>query len=154
VPALDLTDDELAAVIAALKEKLDRDHYPRAPRLEPFRTALAKLDPKSTPRPVAPRPLLPQAMRTRGTRRQRVAGGVITLAEMRAKGMTMLKVPCHRCDRRGRLRIERLIAGHGTGVLDLRAIIAADRHGCGIDLRTLRRAVPRAATLALDARSG
>jgi hypothetical protein len=49
MPVLDLTDDELAAVIAALKEKLDRDRHPRAPRLEPFRAALAKLDPKSTP---------------------------------------------------------------------------------------------------------
>jgi len=47
MPILDLTDDELAAVIAALKEKLDRDRYPRAPRLKPFRAALAKLDPKS-----------------------------------------------------------------------------------------------------------
>jgi len=50
MPVLDLTDDELAAVIAALKEKLDRDCYSRAPRLKPFRAALAKLDPKSTPR--------------------------------------------------------------------------------------------------------
>jgi len=50
MPVLDLTDDELAAVIAALKEKLDRDRSPRAPRLEPFRAALAKLNPKSTPR--------------------------------------------------------------------------------------------------------
>ena len=38
----------------------------------------------------------------------------------------MLEVACHRCERRGRLRIERLIAEHGTGVLDLCAIIAAD----------------------------
>jgi hypothetical protein len=50
MPVLELTDDELAAVIAALKEKLDRDRYPRATRLKPFRAALAKLDPKSTPR--------------------------------------------------------------------------------------------------------
>jgi len=42
----DLDDDELAGVIAALKEKLDRDRYSRAPRLDPFRRALAKLDPK------------------------------------------------------------------------------------------------------------
>lgn len=40
--------------------------------------------------------------------------------------MTMLEVACRRCERRGRLRIERLIAEHGSGVLDLRAIIAAD----------------------------
>lgn len=48
-----------------------------------------------------------------------MAGGVITLGEMRAKGMTMLEVACRRCERRGRLRIERLIAGHGTGVLPI-----------------------------------
>jgi len=55
-----------------------------------------------------------------------MADGVITLAEMRAKGMTMLVVACRRCERRGRLSIERLIAEHGSGVLDLCAIIAAD----------------------------
>jgi hypothetical protein len=41
-----------------------------------------------------------------------MAGGVTALAEMRAKGMTMLKVACNRRERRGRLRIERLIAEH------------------------------------------
>jgi hypothetical protein len=55
-----------------------------------------------------------------------MSGGVITLAEMRAKGMTMLEVACRRGERRGRLRISRLIADHGSGVLDLCAIIAAD----------------------------
>jgi len=55
-----------------------------------------------------------------------MAGGVITLGEMRAKGMTMLEVACNRCERRGRLRIERLTAEHGSGVLDLCAIVAAD----------------------------
>ena len=55
-----------------------------------------------------------------------MAQGVITLAEMRAKGITMLEVACNRCERRGRLRIARLIAEHGTGVLDLCAIIAVD----------------------------
>jgi hypothetical protein len=50
----------------------------------------------------------------------------MTLGEMRAKGMTMLEVACRRCERRGRLSIERLIAEHGDGVLDLCAIIAAD----------------------------
>jgi hypothetical protein len=55
-----------------------------------------------------------------------MADGVITLGAMRAKGMTMLEVACRRCERRGRLRISRLIAEHGTAVLDLCAIIAAD----------------------------
>lgn len=55
----ELSDAELAAVIVALKEKLDRDRYPRAPRLEPFRAALAKLDASSAPKPIEPRPPLP-----------------------------------------------------------------------------------------------
>jgi hypothetical protein len=70
MPTIDLTD-ELAAVIAALKEKLDRDRYPRAPRLEPFRQALAKLDPTSAPRPARPRPPLPWAGPRRGSRARR-----------------------------------------------------------------------------------
>ena len=45
-----------------------------------------------------------------------MASGVITLAEMRAKGITMLEVSCRRCERRGRLRIDRLTAEHGAGV--------------------------------------
>jgi len=48
-----------------------------------------------------------------------MAGGAITLGEMRTQGMTMLEVACCRCEGRGRLRIERLIAEHGDGVLDL-----------------------------------
>jgi hypothetical protein len=48
MPAIDLDDDELGAVIAALKEKLDRDRYPRAPRLEPFRAGWqSSFDPAS-----------------------------------------------------------------------------------------------------------
>ena len=43
-----------------------------------------------------------------------MANGVITLGEMRAKGMTMLEVACRRCERRGRPRIEWLIAEHGA----------------------------------------
>ena len=83
-----------------------------------------------------------------------MTGGVITLAEMRAKGMTMPEVACHRCEQRGRLRIERLIAEHGTGVL--RAIIAADcpRMRDPSVLIYERRGVPRAAALVLDVRSG
>jgi hypothetical protein len=72
MPTLDLTAEEFAAVIAALKEKLDRDRYPRAPHLEPFKSALAKLDPTSAPRPAASRkPPLPQATRTRGPETRR-----------------------------------------------------------------------------------
>ena len=55
-----------------------------------------------------------------------MANGVITLGDMEAKGMRMLEVACRRCERRGRLSIARLIAEHGSGALDLCAIIAAD----------------------------
>ena len=70
MPTLELDDDELVAVIAALKEAINRDRYHLAPRLEPYRRALAKLDPKSVPKPVPPRTPLPQAGPTRGTRRR------------------------------------------------------------------------------------
>jgi hypothetical protein len=59
-----------AAVIAALKDRLDREwRFRMSPRLEPFVSALAKLDPASAPRPaVPPRGPPPQAARTRGIR--------------------------------------------------------------------------------------
>jgi hypothetical protein len=41
---IDLTDDELAAVTAAIKRAIEQDRFPLAPRLEPPRSALAKLD--------------------------------------------------------------------------------------------------------------
>ena len=39
-----------------------------------------------------------------------MAQGVITLCEMRAKGVTMLELACNRCERRVRPKIERLTA--------------------------------------------
>jgi len=75
-----------------------------------------------------------------------MVGSVIALGEMRAEGMTMVEVACRRCERRGRLKIERLIAEHGAGVLDLPAIIAADVRAC----RTPR---PRSMTLAACTRA-
>jgi hypothetical protein len=69
----DFSDDEYAAVVTALKEKLDREvKYRMAPRMAPFLSALAKLDPASAPKPMAERPPLPEApMRSRGGRRAR-----------------------------------------------------------------------------------
>jgi hypothetical protein len=53
--------------------------------------------------------------------------GSITMAELVGK-LEMLEVACHRCDRRGRLSLERLIAEHGVGMglPELRSILAAD----------------------------
>jgi hypothetical protein len=54
VPTIDLTDDEHAAVTAAIRRAIETDGFPRAPRLDPVRSALAKLDPATTPPPDRP----------------------------------------------------------------------------------------------------
>jgi hypothetical protein len=56
-----------------------------------------------------------------------VPAGVVTLGAVAAR-LTMLDVSCNRCDRRGRLRMDRPLAEHGPGMAmpDLRCIIAAD----------------------------
>jgi hypothetical protein len=58
VPTIDLPDDELAAVTAAIRRLIEDDKYPRAPRLDPLRAALARLEAASnpTPEPKAPPP--------------------------------------------------------------------------------------------------
>jgi hypothetical protein len=44
VPTIDLPDDELAAVAAAIRRLVEGDRYPHAPRLDPLRGALARLE--------------------------------------------------------------------------------------------------------------
>jgi hypothetical protein len=51
VPTIDLTDDELAAVTAAVRRTIETDRFPRAPRLDPLRSALTKLEPATAPKP-------------------------------------------------------------------------------------------------------
>jgi hypothetical protein len=53
----DLTDEEHAAVVAALRKLIDADKFPLSPRLRPLTSALAKLDP---PKPKAPLPKPPE----------------------------------------------------------------------------------------------
>ena len=48
MPTIDLSDDELAAFTAAIRRAIESDKYPRAPRLDLLRSALAKLDPATT----------------------------------------------------------------------------------------------------------
>ena len=45
MPTIDLTDDEHAAVTALIRRVIEEDKFPRAPRLDPLHSALAKLDP-------------------------------------------------------------------------------------------------------------
>ena len=45
MPTIDLTDEELATVTAAIRRLIEVDKFPRAPRVDRLRSALAKLDP-------------------------------------------------------------------------------------------------------------
>ena len=71
VPTIDLPDDELAAVAAAIRGVIEGDRYPHAPRLDPLRAALARLDAasNSTPDPKA----LALAKADKRARRSRVS---------------------------------------------------------------------------------
>ena len=53
--------------------------------------------------------------------------GSITLGELRGK-LDLLYIACHRCDRKGRVSVERLIEEHGadTGLPDLWESLAGD----------------------------
>jgi hypothetical protein len=59
MPTIDLTDEELAAVTAAVRTAIETDKFPRAPRLDPLRSALTKLQP-ATAQPI-PHPKAPPA---------------------------------------------------------------------------------------------
>jgi hypothetical protein len=66
---LDLTAAEKEALIALLKRTLEYARFPRAPRLDPLKAILAKLDPQ----PPQPAPLPPRARAS--CRHHGVAGG-------------------------------------------------------------------------------
>jgi hypothetical protein len=55
VPTINLPEDELAAVTAAIRRAIEDDKFPHAPRLDPLRAALARLDAASNPTPERPR---------------------------------------------------------------------------------------------------
>ena len=50
MPVVDLPDDELAAVVAALRRVIEGDRYPHAPCLDPLRAALARLEAAAEPK--------------------------------------------------------------------------------------------------------
>ena len=52
MPTIDLTDDEHAAVTAAIGRLIEEDKFPHAPRLNPLGSGLAKLEAPTTSRPV------------------------------------------------------------------------------------------------------
>jgi hypothetical protein len=58
VPTINLNDDEIAAVAAALRRLIEDDRFPHAPRLDPLRAALGKFEAahEPTPPPKTPPP--------------------------------------------------------------------------------------------------
>jgi len=52
---LDLTDEERGALVQILRRALDYDPFPHAPRLDPLKAILEKLEPQ----PARPEPLPP-----------------------------------------------------------------------------------------------
>ena len=64
MPTIHLTNAEHAAVAAALRRAIEDDRYPRAPRLDPLRAALARFEAASKPAPKA----LPPAKADKGAR--------------------------------------------------------------------------------------
>ena len=65
---LDLTDDEARALAAQLRHALEYDRFPYAPRLDPLKAILAKLEPPQL-RPEPP-PLKPGMVPRFGRRRR------------------------------------------------------------------------------------
>ena len=54
VPTITLPEDELAAVTAAIRRAIEDDKFPHAPRLDPLRAALARLEAARTgPKPTS-----------------------------------------------------------------------------------------------------
>jgi hypothetical protein len=51
MPTINLTNDELAAVTAAIRRAVEEDRFPRAPRLDPLRAALGKFEAAAEPTP-------------------------------------------------------------------------------------------------------
>ena len=57
---LDLTEDETAALVAHLRHALEYDPFPYAPRLDPLKAILAKLETARRRRSPLPPPLQPE----------------------------------------------------------------------------------------------
>jgi hypothetical protein len=67
---LDRTDDEKAALVAHLRHALEYDPYPYAPRLDPLKAILAKLEPPA-PKPEPLPPVRPGMGSSHGQGRRR-----------------------------------------------------------------------------------
>jgi hypothetical protein len=112
VPTNDLSDDELAAVIAALWRVINDDRFPMSPCL--LKAALAKLDPAYGPQPLRKRIPLPE-VRGRRPRPETGAWALTDLprpADLRAKVFEDRAVP-------GQWRVEKMDADGGVECIEI-----------------------------------
>ena len=65
MPAINLTDDELAAVTALVRRAIEDDRFPHAPRLDPLRAALGKFEAAAEPDPLPKDPTVTVGKRAR-----------------------------------------------------------------------------------------
>ena len=127
--SLNLSDEEIHGPISYARGKFAAEPYPFAPALRPIREALAKIDPKPTPAPLPPRRPLrvePSAAKEKQAAAIVSNRGSITLSELQR--LDLLEIKCHRCERHGRVSLERPIEEHGadTGLPDLWESLAGD----------------------------
>ena len=59
MPAIELSPDETAAVVAVQRRLINEDQFPYTPRLKPLKDALAKLSPKTEVKRPLPAPREP-----------------------------------------------------------------------------------------------
>ena len=78
MPIIDLPDDELAAVTAAIRRVIEDDKFPHAPRLDPLRAALARLEAASADRKSSPKKWRARAPEGPAASQSRQAGAAIT----------------------------------------------------------------------------
>ena len=96
MPTIELTADELAAILRLVRNAIDADRFPHSDRVRTWKAALAKLASRRraaarSTEPTAPAGVAPNA-------------AMITLGNVQRRRMRMLQVACRKCPRRGRLK--------------------------------------------------
>jgi hypothetical protein len=94
VPTIDITDDELAALTAAIRRAIEDDKFPHAPRLDPLRAALARLDAASKPTPHRRPRRRPKPTSGRGDNRRHLRGPGESYSDVGHR-LPLFTVPVH-----------------------------------------------------------
>ena len=132
---LELTELRLADTqdqVADLRHRLDQADTDRRQALDRLAAAQERIaalltDQRSMHRPLPFSQPAPPALRRSWWRWGRQSGAAPSRLVILPAEFAMLEVACSRCERRGRLRVDRLIEQHGDAELpDLRLILPGD----------------------------